>query len=305
MASLTLEKELARHGIPIFAADEPASLEGANPTTILVRRIRQGVAEFYRLQLLQKTWKGLIEHAIDGWNIGPVPYGYLPDRVPHPAPAKAAQGRFKTRLIPDPVRSPVVTQIFIWRVDKKLAISTIAARLNKDPEAYPPPGQAPGWAESTVTAILRNPKYTGHMVYGRTRKAPGSKKPRPVPQDQWIWSPEPKHTPLTSRDAWQTAQKMGAERGNVRDPEMPAAYPGRRYALRSRIRHAACKRRMFGIRRPNGNRTAEYVYYKCPYKASNPRHAAACPGHPVTSVSIREDTIVAAIRVPGPVRLRL
>jgi hypothetical protein len=52
LASLTLEKELSRHGIPIFAADEPASLEGANPTTILVRRIRQGVAEFYRLQLL-------------------------------------------------------------------------------------------------------------------------------------------------------------------------------------------------------------------------------------------------------------
>jgi site-specific DNA recombinase len=295
LASLTLEKELSRHGIPIFATDEPASLEGANPTTILVRRVRQGVAEFFRLQLLQKTWKGLTEHAIDGWNIGPTPYGYLPDRVPHPAPAKAAQGRTKTRLVPDPQRGPVVTQIFTWRVDKKLAVSTIAARLNADPGLYPPPGQAPGWAETTVTAILRNPKYTGHMVYGRTRKTPGSKKPRPVPPDQWIWSPEPKHTPLTDRDTWQAAQTMGAERGNFRDPEMPPAHPGRHYSLRSRIRHAACQRRMCGIRRPSGNGTSEYVYYTCPYKASNPRHAAACPGHPVTSVSVREDTVVAAI----------
>jgi site-specific DNA recombinase len=145
LASLTLEKELSRHGIPIFATDEPASLEGANPTTILVRRVRQGVAEFFRLQLLQKTWNGLVEHAIDGWNIGPTPYGYLPDRVPHPAPAKAAQGRFKTRLVPDPRRGPVVTQIFTWRVDKKLAVSTIAARLNADPGLYPPrPGRRPG-----------------------------------------------------------------------------------------------------------------------------------------------------------------
>ena len=87
---------------------------------------------------------------------------------------------------------------------------------------------------------------------------------------------------------------MGAERGNFRDPEMPAR-PGRHYALRSRIRHAACQRRMCGIRRPSGNGTSEYVYYTCPYKASNPRHAAACPGHPVTSVSVREDTVVAAI----------
>ena len=41
LASLTLEKELARRGIPIFAADEPASLEGANPTTILVPDLRR------------------------------------------------------------------------------------------------------------------------------------------------------------------------------------------------------------------------------------------------------------------------
>jgi len=294
LASLTLEKELSRHGIPIFATDEPASLEGANPTTILVRRIRQGVAEFFRLQLLQKTWKGLTEHAIDGWNIGPVPYGYLPERVPHPAPAKAAQGRTKTRLVFDLERGPVVIQIFTWRVDKKLAISTIAARLNADPGLYPPPGHAPGWAETTVTAILRNPKYTGHMVYGRTRKTPGSKKPRPVPPDQWIWSPEPKHQALTDRDTWETAQKMGTERGNVRDPEMPAR-PGRHYALRSRIRHYACKRRMCGIRRTSGNGPAEYVYYLCPYKASNPRHVAACPDHPATMVSVREDTLIAGI----------
>jgi hypothetical protein len=88
---------------------------------------------------------------------------------------------------------------------------------------------------------------------------------------------------------------MGAERGNVRDPEVPPTYPGRHYALRSRIRHYGCKRRMCGIRRPSGNGTAEYVYYLCPYKASNPRHVAACPDHSITMVSVREDTLIAGI----------
>jgi len=32
-----------------------------------------------------------------------------------------------------------------------------------------------------VTAILANPKYTGHMVFGRTRKTPGQRKARPMP----------------------------------------------------------------------------------------------------------------------------
>jgi site-specific DNA recombinase len=80
------------------------------------------VAEWFRLQLKEKTWKGLAEHALDGWNIGSAPYGYLPDRVPHPVPVKASQGRTKTRLVLDPVRALVVEQIFAWRVVHKLGM---------------------------------------------------------------------------------------------------------------------------------------------------------------------------------------
>jgi len=296
--ALKLERELAAGGITLFATNEPVFFEGANATTILLRRMKQGIAEFFRLQIKEDCWKGLIEHTIDGWNIGPAPYGYLPDRVPHPAPGKAAQGRTKTRLVPDPVRGPVVTQIFEWRVACRLSVPTIAWRLNGDLAAYPPPGDGPGWTESSVSAILRNPKYTGYMVYGRTRKIPGTKKSRPVPPDQWIWSPEPKHDPLTSRATWEAAQRIGAERGNVRDAEKPTTQPGTRYSLRSRIRHQACQHRMYGIRRPSSSKTspgAVYTYYHCPYNPSNPRHVAACPGHPATSVSIREETIMAAI----------
>ena len=304
LASLMVEKDLARAGIPIFAADEPASLEGASPTTILVRRIKQGTSEFYRLQMLGLCWDGLVQHAIDGWNIGPAPYGYLADRHQHPAALKAAQGMTRTRLVPDPERGPVITQIFDWRVNQRLSVPTITWQLNSDPAAYPPPGNAPGWTETSVTAILRNPKYTGYMVYGRTRAIPGAKprrrgnktkKPsRPVPPDQWIWSPQPVHEPLTSLETWQAAQKTGAERGNIRDSEKPTTQPGTRYTLRSRIRHAACQRRMHGIWRParDGGRL---IYYTCPYNPKNPRHAAACPDHPATRVSIREDVIMAGL----------
>ena len=86
--ALKLEKKLSRQGIPLFATDEPASIEGINATTVLVRRVKQGVAEWYRLQLKEKSWKGLEEHALAGWNSGPAPYGYRAEKVPHPAPAK-------------------------------------------------------------------------------------------------------------------------------------------------------------------------------------------------------------------------
>jgi hypothetical protein len=54
---------------------------------------------------------------------------------------------------------------------------------------------------------------------------------------------------------------------------------------------------MYGVRRPSSSKTAPAVYtcYHCPYRPSNPRHAAAHPDHQAHSVSIREETIVAAI----------
>jgi hypothetical protein len=167
--ALKLERQLADAGIPLLAADEPIDLEGINATTILVRRVKQGVAEWYRFQIKEKAWKGLREHALDGWNIGPAPYGYTAERIPHPVPVKAAQGRTKTRLVTDPARAPVVAQIFTWRTVGRLGIPEITGRLNTDHGAYPPPDPGKGWTASGVYSILGNPKYTGRMVFGRRR----------------------------------------------------------------------------------------------------------------------------------------
>src|SRR5215471_19517106 len=100
--ALKLERQLRDAGIPLFATDEPINAAGINATTILVRRVKQGVAEWFRLQLKEKAWKGMQEHTIAWWNSGTIPYGYQAERVPHPVPAKRAEGRTKTRLIPDP-----------------------------------------------------------------------------------------------------------------------------------------------------------------------------------------------------------
>ncbi len=298
--ALKLEKELSREGIPLFATDEPASIEGINATTVLVRRVKQGVAEWYRLQVKEKAWKGLQEHALAGWNIGPAAYGYLAERIPHPPPAKAAQGRTKSRLILDPDRAPIVAQIFHWRVTDRLGVPTITARLgvptitarlNADPAAYPPPAPG-GWSKTAVAAILANPKYTGHMVFGRTRKQVGQRKARPMPLEQWIWSPEPVHPAIVDRDTWNQAQTIGRERGNVRDPEMPATRAGRRYILRSRVRCRICQRRMCGIWRPSTT-GATLVYYRCPHDWANPKHAADHPDHP--PVAVREDALMTAL----------
>ena len=195
--ALKLEKELSRQGIPLFATDEPADIEGINATTVLVRRVKQGVAEWYRLQLKEKIWKGLVEHCMDGWNIGSPAYGYAAERIPHPVPFKAAQGRTKSRLVLDPDRAPVIARMLTWRTMDKLGCPAIAARLNADPAAYPPPNPGTGWTAQNVRVILANPKYTGHMVYGRRRTRNGHR--TPAPPDQWLWTPAPVHPAIVDR----------------------------------------------------------------------------------------------------------
>ena len=46
LSALRLEKQLSQQGIPLFATDEPADIAGMNATTMLVRRVKQGVAEW-------------------------------------------------------------------------------------------------------------------------------------------------------------------------------------------------------------------------------------------------------------------
>jgi site-specific DNA recombinase len=296
--ALKLERELSGQGIPLFATDEPISMEGMNSTAVLVRRVKQGVAEWYRLQVKEAAWKGLREHAMDGWNIGRPPYGYAAERHPHPVPFQAAQGRTRTRLILDPGRAPVIGQIFTWRTIRHLGITTITNMLNADTAAYPPPDPA-GWTTTGVRKILGNPKYTGNMVSGRRRKH-GRHHQLTDPAD-WMWSAEPAHPAIVTRATWDAAQEEAARHSTSRDtnPADDASAPGdaagrRAYELRSRVFCRECRRRMYGTtRRPRT--PAELIYYACPHNPANPRHAAACPDHPA-AILVREDHLLAAVR---------
>ncbi len=289
--ALKLERELLQQGIPLFATDEPADITGINATTVLVRRVKQGVAEWYRLQLKDKVWKGLVEHSLEGWNTGTPPHGYTGQRCPHPNSIKASQGRTKTRLIIDPAIAPTVEPIYTWRTIEKLGLPAIANRLNANPALYPVPAGSDGWAASSVDAILRNPKYTGHMVFGRRRKRNG--RHVKVAPSEWLWSPEPTHPAIVDRETWQAAQGIGAEHSTSRDDETPLAPPPNApyYPYRSRIRCRDCRRRMTATANGPGR---QYVYYRCPHDPNNPRHTAAAPEHPrsVQAPEHRLDQIV-------------
>src|SRR4029453_12703387 len=133
--STKIEYELAQVGVALLAADEGIKPDavvrtgGERPkqaTQILTRRVKQAISEWYVVNMLELSWDGVMEHTRQGWNIGKPPYGYVAERHPHPVKAKREDGKVKTRLVPDPARGPVVTQIFLWRALERLGAQDIA-----------------------------------------------------------------------------------------------------------------------------------------------------------------------------------
>ncbi len=254
-----IEHRLEAAGVPLLAADEPVNFTGSRTrkaTQVLTRRVKQGVAEWYVLEMLEKAWGGFEEHTIQGYNVGKPPYGYAADHVPHPVPARRSEGKVKIRLTPDPPCAPAVRKIFEWRTVERLSRRAIADRLNEDLDVNPPPcppdpARAVGhWTQSNVRDVLTNPKYTGHMVWNRrARKTRGGKN---NPIEDWVWSPQPTHPPLVSLDTFVQAQSVGELRERSRsEPGPNTAHPqtARTYALRSFLFCAICNRRMFGKNR--------------------------------------------------------
>ncbi|TQM05982.1 DNA invertase Pin-like site-specific DNA recombinase [Pseudonocardia kunmingensis] len=290
-----IENRLERAGVRLLAADEPFNLAPTGgrkakvATQLLTRRVKQGIAEFYVIEMLEKSWDGFAVHTEQGFNIGKPCYGHRARQVAHPVPAKRAKGQKKTFLEPDPAQAPVVRRIFAWRLGERAGYQVIADRLNDDLAANPPPTpvdpeRAVGrWTASNVRDVLTNPKHTGHMVWNRHARKSGSNRANPV--SEWIWSPQPVHEALVDLESFIAAQEISGHRFGSRSSAGPnTAHPDtkRSYLLRTYLFCELCGRRMFGKTRRS------HAYYVCA-----PRKDYTPDGHPTGGAFfVREDQLV-------------
>ncbi|MFI0803256.1 recombinase family protein [Amycolatopsis lurida] len=118
--TLSVERELERAEVPVFASNEPILLSGGRAQQILQRRINQSVAEYEVLNMLELSRGGTCTHVREGPNIGKPPYGYRAKTLRHPNPAKAEKGLTKTRLEPDGEQAETVALIAKWRYHEAL-----------------------------------------------------------------------------------------------------------------------------------------------------------------------------------------
>jgi site-specific DNA recombinase len=253
--ALAYEEELLRAGVPVYVSDEAG--EPGRPTSVLTRRIKQAVGEWYVLELVEESRRGMEENTRQGFNTGGVaPYGYRKRYLPHPSKTMAERGHRKVLLEPDPETAPVVERIFREFVHGGLGVRGIVAMLNEDSF---PSARGGRWGEGAVSGILDNPKYTGYQVWNRRgRKTRGNAHNDEV---DWIWSEEPAHEAIVSIELWRAAQAL-RRREDTDWRRRPRSGRAKR-PLRGLVHCGPCGRRMAAVHRTRET-TAFRWYWECP-----------------------------------------
>jgi DNA invertase Pin-like site-specific DNA recombinase len=231
---------------------------------------------------------------------GRPPYGYrLADAGPHPNPAKAADGKRIHRLALDPATAPVVQRMFqlylegtgVFRIAEILTSEGIPSPSAADP-ARNRHRSGIAWSKGAVRAMLVNPRYTGYQVWNKQHKAERLLDVEDVAlgyetrlqwndRDQWVWSDQPAHPAIISRETFTAVAERLASRSprSERSPRR-SAHP---YMLRGLVRHQQCQRKM------QGNWVRGRAHYRCSYPAE---YAIANTVDHSKVVYFREDVVV-------------
>jgi site-specific DNA recombinase len=301
-------RELRKVGVDIhyaIGAGDPATAEGG-----LLIALQQAFDEYERAKLSRETKRGMRETALQGFRCGGrPPYGYRLEATPHPVAARAKAGEVKTRLVPDPDQAAVVAEIFHLWADKGLGCKAIADHLNRpggpaSPSHVDTRRNVKGkWAKSTLRAMLRNPTYTGRLVWNRLdfatqREAGGTARLRA--EDEWVVS-EVEHLPLVSDELFAAAQerfRARSRRAGARNGQCSYLFTG---MVRCSSGHQPLS--MYGRSRKG------HTYMTCDYGRTYGKVAAEQIEAHGQWLSLREDALLPLVekffaeRIFGPMRL--
>lgn len=131
---------------------------------------------------------------------GSAPYGYklvLSGEI-------SKHGRALHHLVIVPEQAEVVKYIFNLSLNKEYGSTKIARLLNED-EHYKALAPKDTWKSGTITSILTNPVYAGHVAYKRRERVNG--KYHRLDSDDWIKATSPnENIQIISGDIWNKTQ---------------------------------------------------------------------------------------------------
>jgi site-specific DNA recombinase len=159
----------------------------------LVFGVKSLVARQELKSITRRLQNGRIDSASEGKSITKKPpYGYLRDE--------------SLRLYPNPDTAWVVQKIFRMMKEGQGRIH-IANELDKL-GVSPPTPKKEQWSPSSITAIIKNEAYLGHIIWGKIKhiKRGGKYHKQKVPREKWHMK-ENAHEPLVSKELFEEANQ--------------------------------------------------------------------------------------------------
>lgn len=193
------------------------------------------------------------------------------------------------QLLVDPPAADIVKDIFYWFVRDGMSKTGIAKKLigmgipcpaaykRQNGMKYHNPAiknREPLWSARSITAILTNQMYLGHMVQGKQKVKSYKVHTRiNIPENEWFIV-EGTHEPIIDKETFDQAQML------MQKDTRTAPGAGRLYTFSGFLRCADCGKAM-------GRRTSKHlVYYACKTNLTQGR----CTRH-----SIRNDVLERAV----------
>ncbi len=146
-------------------------------------------------KMINKRLQRGIIHSVNSGNYNSPypPFGYI-----------IKQEKLGRTLEPHPQQSEILKCIFEWYVNESIGSQIIAQRLNSMGIKT---NKNNNWTCQAVTAILKNPVYTGKIAWRKTtsNRLPKKKSKKTQPRQGWILA-DGKHPALISDSTYQKAQ---------------------------------------------------------------------------------------------------
>lgn len=304
------ERELKKVGVHITYATGAA--DTSTPEGQMFVGIQQLWDQFERDKLARETRRGQREGIERGWRMGGrAPYGYRRQGEALPEGHRGDTSKQRVKLVPEPDEATVVTEIFHLHASQGWGLKAIASHLNR-PGGPPSPSHVDKtrnrgghWATSTLRSMLRNPVYTGCLVWNRldcaTARQHGGT-PHLRPEEEWIISPDT-HAALISDETFKRSKERFKTR--PRTQHTNRASKGSRYMLAGLV-YCVSGHQPLAMQ---GKTRKGHVYHACGYSNSYGDTAATEIHVGQKWVSLREDTLLPLVeqffkeRVWGPLRL--
>jgi DNA invertase Pin-like site-specific DNA recombinase len=203
--ALRIVKVLAYHNVAIVSVSQGIDSSQANARTLVA--MHGMMDEQFITDLAKKVHRGQEGRALSGYTTGGRVYGY--NNVPIEDPTRMGKyGRpavAGVRLVINPEQAAVVMRIFRMYADG-VGQGSIAVQLNAEGVRGP---NGP-WSRYTIHEMLRNERYRGIWVWGRTQKSrnpeTGRKVSRPTPESQWRRT-EVSEWSIVPEELWQAVQE--------------------------------------------------------------------------------------------------